>query len=122
MSVRINDFYVTEKPWGRELLIEKNEMYAMKDIFMNAGFRSSLQSHQHKLETIYVILGKIELETRGEDGASHVEIYHKGQAYRILPGRKHRVKVLEDCRLIEVSTPHLDDVIRHEDDYNRGNL
>ena len=35
------------------------------------------------------------------------------------PGRKHRVTAIEDVRLIEVSTPELDDVVRVEDDYNR---
>jgi hypothetical protein len=30
------------------------------------------------------------------------------------------VRALEDVRLIEVSTPELDDVVRVEDDYNRG--
>jgi hypothetical protein len=35
------------------------------------------------------------------------------------PGRKHRVTALEDVRLIEVSTPELDDVVRVEDDYHR---
>jgi quercetin dioxygenase-like cupin family protein len=35
------------------------------------------------------------------------------------PGRKHRVTALEDVRLIEVSTPELDDVVRVQDDYDR---
>ena len=32
---------------------------------------------------------------------------------------KHRLTALEDCVFVEVSTPHLDDVVRVEDDYNR---
>ncbi len=35
------------------------------------------------------------------------------------PGRKHRAIAVEDVRLLEVSTPELDDVVRVEDDYNR---
>jgi quercetin dioxygenase-like cupin family protein len=35
------------------------------------------------------------------------------------PGRKHRVTAIENARLIEVSTPELDDVVRVEDDYKR---
>ncbi len=120
MPMRISDFVITKKPWGKEILVEKNDIYAIKDIFMNAGTRSSLQSHEFKLETIYVISGKIELEIVDEKGVSYMEIYNKNEAYRIPPGGKHRVKVLEDCRLVEVSTPHLDDVIRHQDDYRRS--
>lgn len=120
MSKRINALETTEKPWGKEILVEKNEVYALKDIYMNAGTRSSLQSHEMKLETIYVLSGKIELETINETGEVHLDIYQSNEAYTIPPGCKHRVKVLEDCRLVEISTPHLDDVIRHQDDYNRS--
>jgi quercetin dioxygenase-like cupin family protein len=42
-----------------------------------------------------------------------------GDVIENLPGRKHRVTALEDSRLIEVSTPELDDVVRVEDDYQR---
>lgn len=36
-----------------------------------------------------------------------------------LPLAKHRLTALEDSVFMEVSTPHLDDVIRVEDDYKR---
>ena len=85
-----------------------------------AGTRSSLQSHERKLETIYVLGGRIELETHYGPGDVMREMVGKGEAYTVPPGTRHRVTVVEDARLIEVSTPELDDVIRHADDYQRA--
>ncbi len=116
---RISEYPVTDKPWGREILVEHNESYAFKEIQMIKGTRSSLQSHRKKLETIFVVSGKLELEIVPEDGESLFEIYSRGEAYTLPPGTKHRVKVLEDCCLFEVSTPELDDIIRHKDDFGR---
>ena len=114
-----NKTNITKKPWGREVLITVNEKYAFKEIIMNKGTRSSLQSHNYKLETIYVVSGKIKLETFSEDGMPTFKEYGPEESYTILPGKKHRVEVLEDSRLFEVSTPELDDVVRYDDDFGR---
>ena len=42
-----------------------------------------------------------------------------GACFRFRPGTVHRVTALEDTTIIEVSTPHLDDVVRLEDRYGR---
>ena len=42
-----------------------------------------------------------------------------GEAFRYRPGTLHRVTALEDTTILEVSTPHLDDVVRLEDAYGR---
>jgi quercetin dioxygenase-like cupin family protein len=42
-----------------------------------------------------------------------------GEAHHIPTGRKHRMVAIEDCDVFEVSTPHLDDVVRLEDGYGR---
>jgi mannose-6-phosphate isomerase-like protein (cupin superfamily) len=111
---------VIEKPWGHELLIVCNDRYALKDIHMIKGTRSSLQSHVHKLETIFVISGVISLERQAAGGEMQTEVFSAGQSYSIEPGTRHRVSVLQDARLIEASTPELDDVIRHADDFGRA--
>ena len=110
---------VTIKPWGKEILIEHNSKYAIKEIWMNKGSRSSLQRHNLKLESILVLSGKIELEVK-KNGESSFRKYSAGEYYTLIPETIHRVEVLENCRLIEVSTPELDDVIRLEDDFNRA--
>ncbi|MCW2275921.1 cupin domain-containing protein [Rhodoblastus acidophilus] len=110
----------TVKPWGRELLIVANERYALKDIFIKAGTRSSLQYHERKLETILLLSGRLTLESGTGDGPYATRDYTAGESYSISPGMHHRVTAQEDTRLIEVSTPELDDVVRIHDDYGRA--
>ena len=47
----------TNKPWGKEELLIKTDKYAVKRIKINAGHRMSLQYHELKEETIYVLDG-----------------------------------------------------------------
>lgn len=110
----------TEKPWGHELLVECTDKYALKEIFIKKGTRSSLQSHNKKLETIFVISGSLELEMVDDRKRVSKEIYKTGEAYTIRPGLIHRVLAVEDVRVVEVSTPELDDVIRYQDDFGRA--
>jgi len=42
-----------------------------------------------------------------------------GDSFHITPGTKHRMNALEDCDVLEASTPELDDVVRLEDRYGR---
>ena len=42
-----------------------------------------------------------------------------GAAFRLKPGTVHKLTALEDTLVIEVSTPHLDDIVRLEDRYGR---
>lgn len=53
------------------------------------------------------------------DGKLVVREYGPGDVIANPPLKKHRIEALEDVRLIEVSTPELDDVVRVEDDYGR---
>ena len=110
---------IVEKPWGRELWIAHTEQYAFKIIEIKAGTRPSLQYHQVKRETIYVDAGRVRAELENEDGTMRIEDLGPGAVIDVLPGRKHRIAALENTRLLEVSTPQLDDVVRVEDDYGR---
>jgi mannose-6-phosphate isomerase len=47
------------------------------------------------------------------------EVVGPGAAFHMPPGTVHRVTALEDTLILEVSTPHLDDVVRLEDQYGR---
>ena len=108
-----------EKPWGRELWIAHTDSYAMKIIYIKAGTRPSLQYHRVKREHIYVDQGQVRCELEQEDGSMTMEILGPGSVIEVIPGRKHRISALEETRLLEVSTPQLDDVVRVEDDYGR---
>ncbi|WP_294730608.1 hypothetical protein [uncultured Faecalibaculum sp.] len=108
-----------EKPWGYEKLFTCNDSYALKEIGFKKGARCSLQKHVQKLEHAYILYGEIQVEEDNENGEIEVHVYRPGECYEQKPGARHRVTALEDSAIIEVSTPHLDDVIRLEDDYGR---
>ena len=64
--------------------------------------------------------GRAELEMSPPGAAlMDSEVVGPGAAFRMPPGTVHRVTALEDTLIIEVSTPHLDDVVRLEDQYGR---
>ena len=107
------------KPWGHELWLELNEFYAYKLIHMKAGCQSSLQMHETKIEANYVIDGEAEVLLEDENGELKSHIFSKGSGWVIPKKRKHRVIARTDYTALEVSTPHLDDVIRFQDDTNR---
>lgn len=105
---------VVNKPWGKELWLEINEYYCYKRIYLNAGCRTSLQYHNFKQETNYVIAGKARVLLG--------DTWHDVKAddyFTIKPGVHHRVEAITDLVLQEVSTPHVSDVVRIEDDTNR---
>ena len=110
-----------EKPWGWELIWARTEQYVGKLLFVRAGHSLSLQFHKQKDESWYVQEGraKVEMGLPG-DAVPESEIVAPGAAFRIRPGTVHRVRALEDTLILEVSTPHLDDIVRLEDSYGRA--
>lgn len=106
------------KPWGREEIFAENERYAGKLLHLSAGHALSLQYHEKKDETIYVLEGEVGLEVE-EDGAMRTRVLTRGEAYRIRPGVRHRMRASKPCVILEVSSPELDDVVRLEDAYGR---
>ena len=109
-----------DKPWGYELLYATTELYCGKVIFIRSGEQLSLQFHKKKDETIFVQLGRMELEI-GEPGKPvDTEVVGPGRAFRLRPGTVHRMRALEDTTVLEVSTPEIDDVVRLEDRYGRA--
>ena len=104
-----------DKPWGYELIYAVTEDYCGKILFVRGGEALSLQFHRRKDETIYLHDGLAEVEI-GEGS----EVIRPGRAFRVTPGVVHRLRALEDSLFLEVSTPHLDDVVRLEDRYGRS--
>lgn len=109
-----------EKPWGWELIWAHGDEYVGKILFIRAGHSLSLQFHRVKDESWYVQSGRAGVEV-GEVGEAVLkeEVLGPGAALRFRPGTVHRVTALEDTTILEVSTPHLDDVVRLEDRYGR---
>ena len=109
-----------DKPWGWELIWANTEQYVGKLLFVKSGSSLSLQFHNEKDESWYVQAGRAELELRAPgDPVTESEIVAPGAAFRLRPGTVHRLRALEDTTVLEVSTPHLDDVVRLEDEYGR---
>jgi mannose-6-phosphate isomerase-like protein (cupin superfamily) len=109
-----------QKPWGHELWWAETDAYAGKLLHVQAGHRLSLQLHREKDETSYLLSGRL-LLTRGPsaDDLHELEI-GPGHAWRVEPGIVHTIEALEDSVVLEVSTPHLDDVVRLQDRYGRA--
>lgn len=109
-----------KKRWGYEELWAFSTKYAGKILFIKKGNRLSLQFHEKKEETIYVLDGELTL-IYGANKESLNEVRLKeGESWHIHPGLIHRFCAPDgDVRLMEVSTTELDDVIRLEDDYQR---
>jgi len=107
-----------EKPWGYELHWAKTERYVGKVLHVKAGHALSLQYHNRKDETIYLYVGKMlfEIERGGE--LTKQEML-PGDSVHVAPKTVHRMTAIEDCDVLEVSTPELDDVVRLEDRYGR---
>jgi mannose-6-phosphate isomerase len=119
----VSEYRVTprrvEKPWGWELVWAEAEQYVGKLLFVRAGQALSLQYHEVKDEAWLVREGRAVLEL-GKPGGDLEELeIGPGDAFRYRPGTVHRVTAVEDTLIIEVSTPHLDDVVRMEDRYGR---
>jgi mannose-6-phosphate isomerase-like protein (cupin superfamily) len=109
-----------EKPWGYELIWAEADDYVGKVLFIKAGESLSLQFHRVKDESWLVQSGraKLELGSAG-DAVLKEEVIAAGASFRFRPGTVHRVTALEDTTILEVSTAHLDDVVRLEDRYGR---
>jgi mannose-6-phosphate isomerase len=109
-----------EKPWGYELhWVPEDAPYMGKLIHVNAGARLSMQVHDEKKESWFIIKGRgavIWEDTAGNEVETELQ---PGVGYTTQIGQKHRLKGITDCDIIEVSTPEAGTTWRLEDDYAR---
>ena len=111
-----------DKPWGNEIWWAHSQgKYLGKILNINEGHRLSLQYHERKEETIYVLKGTLKLTySATRDGEIKECIMSQGESYHVLPYSVHRFEAYgEDVTLLEVSTDYPDDVVRISDDYRR---
>ena len=134
---------IIKKPWGQELWRADGTItpYASKRILFKAGNRTSLQVHEYKIETNYVLSGTGILRLSKEPlnithflefgmTTKQVEKYEEtfdvieltsGVVFNVTPGYVHRVIATTDLEFMETSTTELDDVLRLQDDAGRTN-
>ena len=113
-------YKVVHKPWGKEEWLELNDAYCYKRIYINAGYKTSYQYHQFKKETNYIIEGEAEVWLENDEGVVEKKIMRGGEFFNVAPPKKHRVIAITDIILQEVSTPHVDDVVRINDEFHRA--
>ncbi len=113
---------IVEKPWGREEIWgDVPGKYLGKTLHINMRQRLSLQYHNNKEETIYVVRGVLVLhiKNRFTENVKKINL-GPGECYHIPPKTIHRFSAEKgDVVLTEVSTYFPDDVVRLEDDYDR---
>ena len=113
-------YKVVHKPWGKEEWLELNDAYCYKRIYINAGYKTSFQYHEFKKETNYIISGEAEVWLENDKGVVEKKIMRGGEFFNVTPPKKHRVIAITDIILQEVSTPHVDDVFRIDDEFHRA--
>jgi mannose-6-phosphate isomerase len=109
-----------ERPWGRYFVIQDEETYKIKRIEVEPFQRLSYQYHYKRSEAWTIVSGKATVTLDGVKST-----FSPGQTVLIPQGSKHRVQNETDELLvfIEVQTGTYfgeDDIVRIEDDYNRG--
>jgi len=109
-----------EKPWGYELhWVPEDAPYMGKLLHINEGCRLSLQVHDQKQESWFIIKGRAVVIWNDAEGNMVETELQPGVGYSTRIGQKHRLKGLTDCDIIEVSTPESGTTWRLEDDYAR---
>src|SRR5437867_11222535 len=92
--------YRVDKPWGHELIWARTDRYVGKILHIEAGHVLSLQYHDRKDESIYVLAGEIIL--RLQQGETLIERrVAKGEAFHIQPKLIHQFEAAETSDLLE---------------------
>jgi mannose-6-phosphate isomerase len=116
------------KPWGHETIWASTDRYVGKILHIKAGHALSVQYHEVKDETVYLLAGALvyrvwDLPVKNGEivpGAKPVDVQLAiGEAYRITPFTVHQMEAVTDCDILEASTPDLGDVVRLQDRYGR---
>lgn len=110
-----------EKPWGWEIhFVPDDRPYMGKIIHINAGARLSLQKHDQKMESWYLMFGRAKVIWESEENGELFETeLEEGKGYSCEVGQRHRLAGISDCDVVEVSTPEIGTTYRLQDDYNR---
>jgi mannose-6-phosphate isomerase len=112
---------IGNRPWGTYYVLEDEATHKVKRIEVNIGGRLSYQYHEHRAEVWTIIKGTAKVTLDGVD-----TVYNPGEVVIIPLQAKHRIQNIGDETLVFVEVQHgtyfgEDDIIRIEDDYNRGN-
>src|SRR6185369_10562918 len=109
-----------EKPWGFEVHWTPDDLpYAGKLLHINAGARLSLQLHDQKRESWFLLSGRAKVVWQDPAGTLIETELALGVGYTCSLGQVHRLVGITDCDVIEASTPEIGTTWRLEDDFAR---
>lgn len=109
-----------DKPWGYEIhWVPDTAPYMGKVLHINAGARLSLQIHDEKQESWFIMNGKAKVMWDNNKGQLIETELTPGQGFSTEIGQRHRLIGITDCDILEVSTPEKGTTWRLEDDYAR---
>lgn len=112
------------KPWGQEEIFAETPYYVGKILTVHAGHALSLQFHEQKVETMRVLSGEGQFHLGAADPRDSLRVVQAGAGdiFHIPPRTIHRIVAKTEMVILEVSTPHLNDVVRLEDRYGRVDI
>lgn len=109
-----------DKPWGYEIHWTPDSLpYMGKVLHIYESKRLSLQRHDIKQESWYLISGQAKIIWDDENGKLIETVLQPGQGYTCMTGQRHRLMGITDCDIVEVSTPEIGITERLEDDFGR---
>ena len=109
---------IVPKPWGHETIWAHTDRYVGKILHIKAGHALSVQYHNRKDETVYLLSGELIYRVKLADELEDMFL-KAGESFRICAGTIHQMEAVTDCDVLEASTPDLDDVVRISDRYGR---
>lgn len=113
-----------DKPWGREFIVATDD-FLLKVIEVFEGQRTSLQHHEEKTEIHWLLDGTGYLYVQSDDETEQAKIdtlvgERPSTGVFVKPQIIHRA--VGPLLILEISTNHPDDVVRHNDDYGREDV
>jgi len=120
-TTQLHNIHLTGyRPWGTYTVLEDSPGYKIKRIEVKPGKRLSLQKHYHRNEHWIVVSGTATVTVGNE-----VEIIRPNESTYIKMGKLHRLEnngkipvVLIEAQVGEYTGE--DDIVRVDDDFNRG--
>ena len=88
-------------------------------LHVDAGKRLSLQVHDAKTESWFLMSGRAKVVWDDGTGELVETELEPGLGYSCEIGQRHRLVGITDCDILEVSTPEIGTTHRLEDDYAR---
>lgn len=114
---------VGPRDWGEETLVSVVEgHFTFKKILLKKGKRGGLQYHHKKDESGFIVSGSMKIRYDLGDGHLQEKVVSEGDYFHFPTGLVHQEIALEDCVIIEVSTPYLNDRVRVEHLYGEDSV